>query len=40
MSAPTCIAVHALFSAEAHAQLLVVVSRVGSTNTVAHDEPD
>jgi ribose-phosphate pyrophosphokinase len=37
MPAPICIAVHALFSPEAHQALLELTSRVISTNTVAHE---
>jgi ribose-phosphate pyrophosphokinase len=37
MPAPICIAVHALFSPEAHQALLELTSRIISTNTVAHE---
>jgi ribose-phosphate pyrophosphokinase len=37
MPAPICIAVHALFSPEAHQALLELTSRMISTNTVAHE---
>ncbi|MBX9846583.1 MAG: ribose-phosphate pyrophosphokinase [Xanthobacteraceae bacterium] len=37
---PTCVAVHALFAAEAEKELQVVAGRLVSTNTVAHHSND